>query len=186
MDSLEQVAAEVRSCPRCPLSRTRTSAVPGAGPPDARLLCLGEAPGAKEDRTGLPFQGAAGRHLDAVLAAAGLPRGDVFVTSVCKCRPPGNRDPKPSEVAACAGYLDRQLALLRPRVVLAMGLVAARRLGAASAGERLADVRARDLADPDLPFALVVTYHPAAAMRFPRLRAPFAEDVARAVDLAAA
>jgi uracil-DNA glycosylase len=185
MDSLAQVADEVRGCLRCRLRETRTAAVPGEGPAGAGLMVVGEAPGATEDRVGRPFQGASGRHLTAALAEAGLPREEVFVTSVCKCRPPGNRDPRPDEVAACAGYLDRQLALVAPRVVLAMGLVAASRLGLAGRGQRLADVRgAPHGPTPEQPFVVLATYHPAAAMRFPRLRRPFADDLAAAVALA--
>jgi uracil-DNA glycosylase len=186
VDSLPLVAEQVRSCPRCRLAETRTHAVPGEGPADARLLLVGEAPGATEDRVGRPFQGAAGRHLDGVLTDLGLDRSHVFVTSVCKCRPPRNRDPRPDEVAACAPYLDRQLALLAPSVVLAMGLVAGRRLGAAPPGGRLADARGVRGPEAGRPWHLLVTYHPAAAMRFPRLREPFAEDLAEAVRLAAA
>ena len=185
MDSLTTVAAEIRGCTRCPLAATRLNAVPGEGPADARLFLVGEAPGATEDRLGLPFRGAAGRHLDATLAAVGAARDDVFIGSVCRCRPPGNRNPRPDEVAACAPYLDRQLALVRPAVVLAMGLTAALRLGIAAKGERLADVRLRS---PE-PAAgrkhlLLATYHPAAVMRFPALRQPFADDLATAVRAA--
>lgn len=185
MDSLEQVADEVRGCVRCRLSETRTHAVPGEGDPGAALFCVGEAPGATEDRVGRPFQGASGRHLTAVLATHGLTRDDIFIGSVNRCRPPGNRDPRPDEIAACAGYLDRQLALVRPRVVLAMGLVAARRLGLAGRGDALADVRGA-VAEPtdERPYAVLATYHPAAAMRFPRLRASFTEDVAAAAERA--
>jgi DNA polymerase len=149
------------------------------------LFLLGEAPGATEDRAGRPFLGASGRHLTAVLAEHGMTRSEVFVTGTCKCRPPGNRDPRPDEVEACAGYLDRQLALVRPGVVLAMGLVAARRLGLAGRAERLGAVRGR-VVDPggDRPWLALATYHPAAAMRFPRLRGAFAADVGTAVALA--
>jgi uracil-DNA glycosylase len=203
MDDLHRIAAEVRTCPRCRLAENRTHAVPGDGHPRAELFLLGEAPGAREDETGLPFQGASGRFFDASLAELGLGRADVFVTGTAKCRPPGNRDPRPDEVAACAPYLDRQLALIRPRVVLAMGLVAARRLGLAPKGAKLGDIRgevhepgaadpagaagaadAADGAGATRPFAALATYHPAAAMRFPRLRGPFLTDLATAADLA--
>jgi uracil-DNA glycosylase len=187
VDSLEQVDAEVRSCTRCRLHATRTHAVPGHGAPAAALLLLGEAPGAQEDATGLPFQGTSGRFLDRCLADLGWGRGDVFVTGSAKCRPPGNRDPRSDEVAACAGYLDRQLALIRPRLVLAMGLVAAVRLGLARRGDRLGAVRGA-LHEPaaERPWAVLATYHPAAAMRFPRLREPFLADLAAATRRAAA
>ncbi len=185
MDSLAAVAEEIRGCTRCPLAATRLNAVPGEGPADARLFLAGEAPGATEDRLGLPFRGAAGRHLEAALAAAGAARDDVFIGSVCRCRPPGNRNPRPAEIEACASYLDRQLALVAPRIVLAMGLTAAVRLGFASKSERMADVRLRRLSPgAGRPFTLLATYHPAAAMRFPALRQPFADDLAIAVRAA--
>ena len=107
---LEQVASEVRVCPKCELSRTRTKAVPGEGPPRARIMLIGEGPGWNEDRQGRPFVGNAGQFLNDLLAKAGLKREDVFITNVVKCRPPGNRDPLPDEIAACAPYLERQIA----------------------------------------------------------------------------
>lgn len=185
MDSLEQVAAEVRGCQRCRLAATRTHAVPGEGHPEARLFLVGEAPGATEDRVGRPFQGASGAHLTAVLGELGVARQDVFIGSVNRCRPPGNRDPRPDEVVACAGYLDRQLALVAPTVVVAMGATAALRLHPPARGVRLGELRGRDLPPAaQRPWTLVITYHPAAAMRFPRLRGPFAADLSRAVQLA--
>jgi uracil-DNA glycosylase len=183
---LARLAEEVRSCPRCRLAETRTHAVPGHGDPAAPLLLVAEAPGAKEDATGLPFQGLAGRFLDASLAALGVARERIYITSTNKCRPPRNRAPRPDEVAACAPYLDRQLALVAPRVVLAMGGVAASRLlpGAVPGRPpRVGDVRGEQVALPGGP-TLVVTYHPAAAMRFPASRQPFADDLALACRLA--
>lgn len=183
-DSLELVAAEVGGCVRCRLAESRTLAVPGHGDPAAALMLVGEAPGAKEDLTGLPFQGLGGRFLDGQLAALGVAREQVFVTSVNKCRPPKNRNPRPDEVAACAGYLDRQLALVRPRVVLAMGGTAASRLHPESGGRPIKVGGLRGLPVPLGPDqALMVTYHPAAAMRFPAQREPFAADLATAVRL---
>jgi len=183
-DSLELVAAQVRGCVRCRLAETRTHAVPGDGDPAAVLMLVGEAPGAKEDATGLPFQGLGGRFLDRQLAAVGVAREQVYVTSVNKCRPPGNRNPRPDEVAACAGYLDRQTALVRPRVILAMGGTAASRLHPESRGRGVKVGALRGLPVPLGPDrSLVVTYHPAAAMRFPAQREPFAADLATAVRL---
>jgi DNA polymerase len=184
-DSLDLVAGEVRGCTRCRLAETRTHAVPGDGDPAARLLLVGEAPGAKEDATGLPFQGAGGRFLDRQLAELGVARGQVYLTSVNKCRPPRNRVPRADEIAACAGYLDRQLALVRPRVVLAMGGTAAGRLLPEGGGRPVKVGELRGLPVPLGPDrVLVVTYHPAAAMRFPAQRQPFADDLAEAVRLA--
>ena len=127
-DTLERIAAEVKVCTRCRLAETRTHAVPGHGDPHAPLLLVGEAPGRTEDETGMPFQGMSGRFLDAELALLNISRDSVFISSANKCRPPDNRNPRRDEVAACASYLDRQMALIRPRVVLAMGGTAAARM----------------------------------------------------------
>lgn len=181
-DSLSQVAAEIRGCTRCRLAETRTQAVPGEGPLHAPLMLIGEAPGAKEDASGRPFQGASGRFLDHELEALGVHRAQVFVTSVNKCRPPDNRNPRPDEMRACAGYLDRQLALIAPQVVLAMGGVAARRLHPQATGARVSDLRAKPAEVAGA--RLLVTLHPAAAMRFPSQRQPFRTDLATACRLA--
>lgn len=184
-DSLELVAAQVRVCTRCRLSESRTFAVPGQGELSARLMLVGEAPGAREDQTGLPFQGLSGRFLDRCLAELGLARDKVFIGSVNKCRPPANRVPRRDEMAACAGYLDRQMTLIQPTVVLAMGGTAAGRLHPDGIGRPLNVTELRGLPIPLGPDrTLVVTYHPAAAMRFPARRDPFRADLARAARLA--
>lgn len=184
-DSLEQIAGEVRSCPRCRLALTRTHAVPGAGKADADLLLIGEAPGRTEDEVGLPFQGMAGRFLNQSLTGLGLSRDDVFVTSVNKCRPPRNRNPRRDEIAACAPYLDRQMTLIAPLIVLAMGGTAAARLHPEARGTTVKVAELRGQVFPLAPErALLVTYHPAAAMRFPRQRQPFLDDLERAARLA--
>ena len=184
-DSLAQVAADVRGCTLCRLAETRTQAVPGAGDPDTPLVLIGEAPGRTEDEIGLPFQGLAGRFLNAALLDLGIDRSDVFVTSVNKCRPPRNRNPRRDEMAACAPYLDRQLGLIAPRVVLAMGATAAARLHPEVKGTGVKVAPLRGQIYPLGPEqALLVTYHPAAAMRFPAQRQPFFDDLAKAVDLA--
>lgn len=184
-DSLIRVAREVRSCTRCRLAESRTHAVPGQGAADARLFLVGEAPGRREDETGLPFQGMAGRFLDEALGGLGLERSAVFIASVNRCRPPRNRVPRRDEIAACAPYLDRQLALVAPLVVLAMGGTAAARLLPEAGGRA---VRIEDVRGQVFPLApdrgLVVTFHPAAAMRFPARRQPFLDDLARAAGLA--
>lgn len=185
MDSLDEVAAEVRGCTLCRLAQTRTQAVPGAGKPDADLVLIGEAPGRTEDEVGRPFQGMAGRFLNTALSGLGVGRDDIFVTSVNKCRPPGNRNPRRDEISACAPYLDRQLALLAPRVVLAMGGTAAARLHPDASGRavKVADLRGQiHPLGPDR--ALIVTYHPASAMRFPAQRQPFLDDLEEAARLA--
>ena len=153
-DSLSLVADQVRLCTRCPLSLTRTNAVPGEGPPDAAVVIIGEGPGRNEDLQGRPFVGAAGKQLDGLLKDAGLARDDVYITNVVKCRPPENRRPTEAEAEACHPYLERQIELLRPTVVVLLGDSALKRflpdqtLGVAH-GKAL---RARGpLALPDLP-----------------------------------
>ncbi len=123
-DSLEKVTEEVTGCPLCKLARTRKNAVPGEGQLSARIMFVGEAPGKCEDEKGRPFVGAAGRILDEMLAKAGIPRSQVFITNVVKCRPPSNRVPEPDEVAACMPYLNRQIALIRPRIICILGRTA--------------------------------------------------------------
>ncbi|MGH7692066.1 MAG: uracil-DNA glycosylase [Candidatus Dormibacteria bacterium] len=118
----------MNSCTRCPLHRTRTHGVPGTGPASARLMAIGEAPGENEDREGKPFVGAAGRLLTQLLEEIGLSREDIFITNVLKSRPPGNRDPLPEEVAACAPYLDAQIDVIKPEVILLLGRHALQRV----------------------------------------------------------
>ena len=113
-DSLEQIAAEVQACRKCPLGSSRKNAVPGEGPAAARIMFIGEGPGFHEDLQGRPFVGASGQYLEELLAEIKLTRHQVYIANVIKCRPPGNRDPEPSELAACRDYLDRQIALIRP------------------------------------------------------------------------
>ncbi len=120
-DPLAHLAERIRACTRCPLHQARTRAVPGEGPPHPRVMLIGEAPGFYEDRSGRPFVGAAGKFLNALLARAGLSREDVFITNIVKCRPPGNRDPLPAEVEACKPYLEEQIRLLDPRVIVTLG-----------------------------------------------------------------
>ena len=120
-NSLELAEYLIRSCVACPLSKTRTNAVPGEGPTDARIVLIGEAPGKNEDQQGRPFVGAAGKLLDQLLPEAGLSREDVYITNILKCRPPDNRDPAPEEIAACSKHLDIQLRLLNPELVITLG-----------------------------------------------------------------
>ena len=117
----EALYERVRSCQRCPLGRTRTLAVPGEGPLNAEVLLIGEAPGANEDRQGRPFVGQAGQFLSELLAAGGLRREDVYICNVLKCRPPSNRDPLPDEIAQCKDYLDEQIDIVDPLVVVTLG-----------------------------------------------------------------
>jgi uracil-DNA glycosylase len=118
---LKEVAAEVSVCTKCDLCKGRTKAVPGEGSPHAKIFFIGEGPGFHEDRQGRPFVGPAGQFLDELLASINLKRADVFITNVVKCRPPGNRDPEPAEIAACNDYLDRQIAAINPPVIVTLG-----------------------------------------------------------------
>jgi uracil-DNA glycosylase len=156
-DSLSVIASEVRVCAKCPLSLTRTNAVPGEGPPDAKVVIIGEGPGRNEDAQGLPFVGASGKQLDGLLKQAGLRRDDVYITNVVKCRPPENRRPTGAEADACQPFLERQLRLLRPVVVVLLGDSALKRF---LPSESLASAHGRlfRLAS----FAFFPTYHPAA------------------------
>lgn len=120
-DDLEKIAQEAASCRKCPLYKTRTNAVPGGGNAEADIMFIGEGPGRNEDIRGLPFVGAAGKVLDNLLASIDLRREDVFIANVIKCRPPMNRDPLPEEEAACADYLDRQIALIKPKIIVLLG-----------------------------------------------------------------
>lgn len=179
-DSLEKVAAEVRACPKCPLSLSRTLAVPGEGPANARILFIGEAPGFHEDRQGRPFVGASGQYLEQLLATIQLTREQVFITNVVKCRPPGNRDPQPDEIAACRSYLDRQLALLRPSVIVTLGRYSMERFFPGQAISRIHG-RAKRIGDV---FYLPM-YHPAAALRRPDWRHEMEQDMQRIPELLA-
>jgi uracil-DNA glycosylase family 4 len=162
----QALRAEVRSCTRCALSATRTQGVLGVGPERCDWLVIGEAPGAEEDRRGEPFVGAAGQLLDKMLAAIGLDRNsNVYIANVLKSRPPNNRDPKPEEVAACLPYLARQIALLKPRIMLAVGRIAAQNLLNTQAP--LGRLRGQVHHFGELNTPLVVTYHPAYLLRTP-------------------
>ena len=162
----QALRAEVAACTKCPLHATRIQGVLGVGDPRAQWLVVGEAPGAEEDRQGEPFVGRAGQLLDAMLRAIGLARGaNVYIANVLKSRPPGNRDPKPEEVSACLPYLARQIALIRPRLILAVGRIAAQNLLATDAP--LGRLRGRVHHFGELNTPLIVTYHPAYLLRAP-------------------
>jgi uracil-DNA glycosylase len=162
----QALRAEVLACKRCPLHATRTQGVFGVGPERSDWLVIGEAPGAEEDRRGEPFVGAAGQLLDAMLRAIGLDRrSNVYIANVLKSRPPGNRDPRPEEVAACLPYLERQIALLKPRIMLAVGRIAAQNLLATDTPLGRLRGRVHYFGERNTP--LVVTYHPAYLLRTP-------------------
>lgn len=172
VSELTQVHKQVEVCTRCDLWQSRTRAVPGAGDPEARLMFVGEGPGYHEDRQGLPFVGAAGRLLDSLLEGIGLDRADVFITNVVKCRPPGNRDPLPEELEACAPYLARQLELIAPRIVATLGRISMGRfLGPEATISRVHGQPRRIGGRIVMPL-----FHPAAALRQERYRVALEED----------
>lgn len=173
LDSLGAIATAARGCTRCPLYATATNAVPGEGNPNADFMIVGEAPGATEDETGRPFVGAAGQLLTKIIEAINLTREDVFIANVLKHRPPGNRNPKPDEVAACSPYLLRQIELVQPRVILALGTFAAQTL----LETKLAIGKLRGQVHQYHGVPLIVTYHPAALLRNPAWKRPTWEDV---------
>jgi len=173
LDSLDAIAKHVASCTRCPLYSTAKNPVPGEGNAQAQLMCVGEAPGATEDETGRPFVGAAGQLLTKILAAIDLPREQVYICNVLKHRPPGNRNPLPEEVTACSPYLIRQIEIIRPKVIIALGTFAAQTL----LDTKTAIGKLRGQVHQYHGVPLVVTYHPAALLRNPSWKRPTWEDV---------
>ena len=178
--ALEDLHREIRGCRRCDLWRGRTHAVPGHGPHDSDIMLVGEGPGYHEDLQGLPFVGAAGQFLDQLLRRAGIARAQVFITNVVKCRPPGNRDPAPEEIAACSEYLLTQIALIKPRAIFTLGRFAL----AALIDEKLTSIsRVHGKAYHKRGIIYVPLYHPAAALHNEQLRDTIVEDMARAAAL---
>lgn len=176
----EQLEQAVRTCERCVLCRQRRQAVPGVGDRRARWLFVGEGPGAEEDERGEPFVGAAGKLLDAMLAAIGLERGeDVYIANAVKCRPPGNRTPEAGEIAACRPWLERQIALLQPSLIVLLGKPAA--LSVLGRDEAIARLRGQTFDYRGIP--VLVTYHPAYYLRSPLEKAKGWEDLCRAREL---
>jgi uracil-DNA glycosylase len=159
-EALQALHQEVRECRLCALHRTRTKAVPGAGDPQAQIMIVGEGPGQNEDQQGLPFVGAAGQLLNQLLASVGINRDEVYITNIVKCRPPANRDPLPEEVSSCSAYLDRQVELIRPAVILLLGRHAVQRLLPGAAG--ISRIHGQLVERGDR--AYVPLYHPAAAL----------------------
>ncbi len=175
---LQQAVAQ---CTRCGLHETRTRTVFGAGDPKARWLLVGEAPGEEEDRQGLPFVGRAGNLLSAMLQAVGLQRDQVYIANILKCRPPGNRDPHSDEVHCCTPYLQRQVALLQPRLILAVGRVAAQHL--LQTDKPIGKLRGKVHAYGEAQIPLVATYHPAYLLRSPAEKRKAWEDLLLALSL---
>ncbi|HEX2796923.1 MAG TPA: uracil-DNA glycosylase, partial [Immundisolibacter sp.] len=177
-----QLIAQIAACTACGLSRTRTKTVPGVGDLRADWLIVGEAPGADEDATGEPFVGRAGKLLDAMLWAVGLSRQrGVYITNIVKCRPPDNRDPAPDEAGACAGYLERQIALIHPKLILAVGKVAAHNLLGTEEPVNRMRGKVWQWRGTDLP--VVVTYHPAYLLRSPLEKRKSWDDLCLAQDV---
>jgi len=185
-ERLKEVYREASQCTRCALAETRTTVVFGAGNADADLMFVGEAPGANEDRGGLPFIGQAGRLLDRLLEEVGLVRGDVFIANVLKCRPPGNRDPRPSEIDTCRDYLHRQVELIEPKVICTLGNFSTKLLRDDQTGI------SRVHGQPEVRLlgrravTILPIYHPAAALYTPRMLDTLRADFALLPDLLAA
>lgn len=158
--SLEQVHDAMETCDRCDLALTRINIVPGSGSPRARVMLIGEAPGRNEDEQGEPFVGAAGKVLDQALERAGLTRDEVFITSILKCRPPKNRNPKADEIEACAPWLEAQLAIIQPEVLVTMGNFSTRFILQTKDPITLLRGMVHDAGS----FKVVPTFHPAAAI----------------------
>ncbi len=167
----ERLYEEIRSCTRCALAKTRGLAVPGEGPLNSEVMFIGEAPGANEDRQGRPFVGAAGQFLEELLGAAGLKRNEVYICNVLKCRPPGNRDPLPGEIEACQDYLDQQIDLIDPLVIVTLGRYSMARFFAGQTISRIHGKARRTAGRWYVPM-----YHPAAALHQQNLRPTMLED----------
>lgn len=178
-----QLRARVAACTRCSLSATRTQTVFGVGNLEAEWLIVGEAPGAEEDRRGEPFVGRAGQLLNSMLRAIGLTREQVYIAKVLKCRPPGNRDPSPGEVAECLPYLERQIALLRPKIMLAVGRISAQNLLKTDTPLGRLRLKLHSFGLAQVP--LVVTYHPAYLLRTPADKRKAWEDLKFAREVCA-
>ena len=170
---LSELSEELQNCTDCALSDGRRSVVFGSGDPNADVLFVGEAPGAEEDRQGLPFVGAAGQLLTKMIESIGFRREDVYIANVIKCRPPGNRDPKPVEVASCEPFLKRQIELIRPSIICAMGRFASQTL--LQTDESMGRLRGRLFEYEGIK--LLPTYHPAALLRNPQWKRPTWEDL---------
>ncbi|MFC1477118.1 uracil-DNA glycosylase family protein [candidate division KSB1 bacterium] len=169
----------IKDCAACSLGKTRTNFVFGVGNPNADILFIGEAPGADEDRTGIPFVGRAGKLLDKLLAEVGLDRKKVFIGNILKCRPPQNRDPNPLEAATCIPYLENQIELIRPKIIVALGRIAAQTLLQTTT----AIGKLRGIVHQYRGTDMIATYHPAALLRSGRFMDPTRQDFQRIVNL---
>ena len=180
MSELTDLYEQIRNCTRCPLAKGRSRAVPGEGPDNAAVLFIGEAPGFHEDKSGRPFVGAAGRFLEELLADIGMSRQDVYIANVIKCRPPGNRAPTPTEIEACKSYLDRQIELIQPQMVITLGRFSMERY---FPGAKISSIHGKPRKIEGVLYYPM--YHPAAALHQPSLRTAVVEDMARIPQLLA-
>jgi DNA polymerase len=174
MSEIDSLIQQITTCTLCALSEKRTRAVPGEGSLAADIVFIGEGPGYYEDRDGRPFVGPAGQLLDQMLASIGLKRPDVYITNMVKCRPPNNRDPLPGEIAACKPYLDRQLELIRPKVLVTLGRYSLARF---FPGQSISQVRGKPRQWTS--YVVYPMYHPAAALHNPGLRSTVESDFRR-------
>ncbi len=174
MSALTEMYEKIRICPLCDLSKSRTNAVPGEGPENAEIMFIGEAPGFHEDRQGRPFVGAAGKLLDELLATIGIQREQVYIANVIKCRPPQNRDPMPEELAACKPYIDQQIELIRPKVIITISRFAMTRW---FPDKKISDIHGKPKKFDNL--VVLPMYHPAAALHQPSLKRVLEEDFKR-------
>jgi uracil-DNA glycosylase family 4 len=169
--SLDQLEEAVRACTLCPLHQGRTHAVPGEGPPNANIMFIGEGPGFHEDRQGRPFVGAAGQFLEELLASIGMTREQVYIANVVKCRPPGNRDPMPNELSACEPYLEQQIQLIKPKVIVTLGRFSMHRY---FPGASITKIHGQPKRVGNV--LVVPMFHPAAALHQPKWRPLVEED----------
>jgi DNA polymerase len=177
-ETLTQIASEVSVCEKCRLYHSRKLAVPGEGPVDSDIMFIGEGPGFHENQEGRPFVGAAGKFLEELLANIGLKRDDVFITNVVKCRPPSNRDPMPDELAACSDYLERQIQVIKPKVIVTLGRYSMARF---LPNAKISDVHGKSFKIKG--HLIVPMFHPAAALHQPSLKGSVERDFSSLPEL---
>lgn len=175
-EELEKIAEEISACQKCSLCKTRTNTVPGSGDPEAEVLFIGEAPGQKEDESGIPFCGAAGKFLDEMLLSIGLDREKVFIANTLKCRPPENRDPSDEEKALCRPFLDTQVGILKPNLIVCMGKHSVANFMPGAGG--ISQLHGKAVRRPNGQIYLAL-YHPAAALHNGGLRQTLKDDFAK-------
>ena len=171
MSELTNLYDQIRVCQKCVLAQGRTNTVPGEGPENAEIMMIGEAPGFHEDREGRPFVGASGKFLDELLGNINLKRDQIYICNVVKCRPPQNRDPQPDEMQACQAYLDQQIALIKPKVIITISRFAMMRW---FAEKKISEIHGKPKKFGDL--VVLPMYHPAAALHQPSLKRVLADD----------